>query len=30
MLPVTQETDPDTGAPISNKVKIAPNIQIGY
>jgi len=30
MLPVSVETDPVTGAPTSNKVKIAPDIQIGY
>jgi hypothetical protein len=30
MLPVTQEQDPITGNPISNKVKVNPDIQIGY
>ena len=30
MLPVNLPTDPVTGGTTSNKVKIAPNIQIGY
>jgi len=30
MLPVQQETDPATGFPVSNKVKIADGLQIGY
>jgi hypothetical protein len=30
MLPVSQPTDPVTGAPTSNKVQVNPDIQIGY